>query len=371
MLTRITVNNFKSFNEDFVFELQNSNGYNFNNNSVSNGIIQNAIVYGKNGVGKSNLGLAIFDIIRHLTDTEHGEIDYDVYLNALNESKYATFCYEFLIDSYKVIYSYKKLADNTILFESFSIGDNLIAYIDRDVSNLALINFNGTESLNREIVNPNLSLLKYLKNNLVLSVKDSHIDTFLLFYEFVEGMLFFKSLSGNMYRGLEFGKTIISDDIIQRGNIKKFELFLNQAGIECKLTVIEESGKNVLAFDFDGKPISFYSIASHGTKALTLYYFWLQKLKDDSKGSFLFIDEFDAFYHHELSKLIVENLKELNIQFILTTHNTSIMTNDLLRPDCYYIMQKSSIKSLSKCTAKELREAHNLEKMYKSGAFYV
>jgi hypothetical protein len=34
-----------------------------------------------------------------------------------------------------------------------------------------------------------------------------------------------------------------------------------------------------------------------------------------------------------------------------------------------YIMYKQSISSLSNRTSKELREAHNIEKMYKAGAF--
>ena len=67
--------------------------------------------------------------------------------------------------------------------------------------------------------------------------------------------------------------------------------------------------------------------------------------------------------------MVVEKLKASKVQFILTTHNTSIMTNDLLRPDCYFIMYKDRIKSLPQLTNKELREAHNLEKMYKAGSF--
>ena len=89
----------------------------------------------------------------------------------------------------------------------------------------------------------------------------------------------------------------------------------------------------------------------------------------ESKVSFLFIDEFDAFYHHELSALIVEELKKTGVQFVLTTHNTSIITNELLRPDCYFLMNKVAIRSLAKSTSKELREAHNIEKMYKAGSF--
>ena len=371
MLTKFSVSNFKSFNEEFVFDLQNTNGYNFNKESVIGGVVENAIIYGKNGIGKSNLGLAIFDVIGHLTDTEHGDSEYDYYLNALNPSKYATFCYEFLIDSKRIVYKYNKNENKNIVYESFSIEDKLIAEIDRKISNKAKINLKGAESLNTDIKNVNLSVLKYLKNNSVLEEEDVFNKVFLSFFKFIEGMLFFRSLEGNSYLGIEVGSRGIQEDIIERGNVEDLESFLNKAGIECKLKVVKESEKNIIAFDFDGKTISFYKIASQGTKALTLFYFWLQRLKEHSKVSFLFVDEFDAFYHHELSKLIVEELKRLDMQFVLTTHNTSIMTNDLLRPDCYFVMNKHFIKPLSKSTDKELREAHNLEKMYKAGSFDV
>ncbi|MBU3660007.1 MAG: ATP-binding protein [Flavobacteriales bacterium] len=371
MLTKFSVSNFKSFNDEFVFDLNDTNGYNFNKESVNNGIVENAIVYGRNGVGKSNLGLAVFDIIDHLTDSEHGDIEYTHYLNALNSSKIATFKYEFSIASNKVVYTYRKNEHRSLIFEKLTINDNLIAEIDREKSNKATINLKGAESLNNDIRNLNLSLIKYIKNNSVLDESDLFNNVFLCFLKFIDGMLFFRSLDGNSYMGIESGSKEIQEDIIERGNVKDLELFLNNAGIECKLKVVKESEKNVIAFDFDGKSISFYKIASQGTKALTLFYFWLQRLKEESKVTFLFIDEFDAFYHHELSRLIVEELKKLNIQFVLTTHNTSIMTNDLLRPDCYFVMSKNDIKSLSKSTEKELREAHNLEKMYKAGSFDV
>lgn len=369
MLTKFSVSNFKSFNKEFVFDLQNTNGYNFNKESVIEGVVENAIVYGKNGVGKSNLGLAIFDIIGHLTDAEHGDSEYDFYLNALNPSKHATFCYEFIINSKRILYKYKKSENKIILYESFSIEEKLIAEIDRENGNIAIINLKGAESLNTDLKNANLSVLKYIKNNSVLPEDDVYNKVFMSFFKFIEGMLFFRSLEGNSYLGIEVGSRGIQEDIIQRNNVKNLESFLNLAGIECKLKVVQESEKNVIAFDFDGKTISFYKIASQGTRALTLFYFWLQRLKERAKVTFLFIDEFDAFYHHELSKLIVEELKKLDIQFVLTTHNTSIMTNDLLRPDCYFIMDKQVIRSLSKSTTKELREAHNLEKMYKAGSF--
>lgn len=113
--------------------------------------------------------------------------------------------------------------------------------------------------------------------------------------------------------------------------------------------------------------VPFFSVASTGTKSLALFYYWYIKLKN---ASFVFIDEFDAFYHHELSRQIVELLlKMYDVQIVFTTHNTDLLSNDLLRPDCYFYMMGNNIKKLSECTEKDLRKAHNLQKMFKAGAF--
>ena len=86
--------------------------------------------------------------------------------------------------------------------------------------------------------------------------------------------------------------------------------------------------------------------------------------------SLVFIDEFDAFYHNNLATAVVKELLKLpKTQSILTTHNTDIMSNDLLRPDCYLRIQNGKIKSFSEATNKELRKAHNLQKLYNAGAF--
>ena len=45
------------------------------------------------------------------------------------------------------------------------------------------------------------------------------------------------------------------------------------------------------------------------------------------------------------------------------------MTNDILRPDGYFLLGNNSINAIADLTDKELRQAHNLQKMYKAGAF--
>ncbi len=370
MLRKFKVSNFKSFEKDFELDLTNVNRYEFNKNSIKNNLINNAIIYGRNGVGKSNLAFAIFDIIEHLTDKQRYENVYKNYTNAYSNDNFAYFYYEFLIDSKVVIYEYKKTDFKTIIYERFLIDGNELAIFDRTKSTNATIRFKGAETLKTEIDNPELSILKYVKNNTELEHNDEN-SVFTHYFTFIEKMLYFRSLQENMYQGLDTGVVNILENIVQRGNISDFESFLNAAGIDCKLTPVNSMGKTTIAFEFNEKQIAFGDIASTGTNALTLFYFWYQTIKEDSAVSFIFIDEFDAFYHHSLSALIVEKLKETGVQFILTTHNTSIMSNDLLRPDCYFEMTKKQIRSFSSSTQKELREAHNIEKMYKAGSFDV
>jgi AAA15 family ATPase/GTPase len=368
MLRKFKVSNFKSFEKDFELNLTDVNGYDYNTQSIKNGIINNALIYGPNGVGKSNLALAIFDIIEHLTDTQKNESVYKNYLNAYSHSNVAEFYYEFLINSKIVVYEYKKTDYKKIVYERFQIDDDELVFFDRTKSANATIRFRGAETLKTDIDNPELSILKYVKNNTELDHNDVN-DTFISFFTFIERMLYFRSLRGNTYLGLDVGAQNTFEDIILKGNVQDFEAFLNTAGIACKLSIVKDLDKNTIVFDFNGKRLSFNEVASTGTQALTLFYFWFQRIQENAKVSFLFIDEFDAFYHHSLSALVVKKLKETGVQFILTTHNTSIMSNDLLRPDCYFLMTEKQICSLSKSTPKELRESHNIEKMYKAGSF--
>lgn len=371
MLRKFKVSNFKSFEKDFELDLTDVNGYEFNKDSIKNGVVNNAIIYGRNGVGKSNLAFAIFDIIEHLTDKNRNEHLYNSYLNAVCDSKVASFYYEFLINSKIVVYEYKKSDYKTITYERFIIDGQELAIFDRTKDTQAKIYFKGAETLKTAIDNAELSILKYVKNNTELERNDVN-TAFVDFFTFIDKMLYFRSLQENMYQGLDVGNADILENIVKRNNVSDFETFLNTAGIECKLSVVKVMGKNTITFDFNnGKQIAFEEIASTGTMALALFYFWFQSVKDGSKVSFVFVDEFDAFYHHSLSELVVQKLKETGVQFILTTHNTSIMTNELLRPDCYFTMTKKQIRSFANSTQKELREAHNIEKMYKAGSFDV
>ncbi|MBD0402928.1 ATP/GTP-binding protein [Flammeovirga sp. EKP202] len=371
MLKKISVSNFKGFKDEFVFDLGETNGYSFNQEAVINGIVNNAIVYGANGVGKSNLGLAIFDLISHLTDLEGGNTQYVNYKNAYDVNGLVSFKFEYDFDGQIVLYNYSKRSREEIVKEEFFISDKRVAYLEKTTEKtLVEIDLKGTETLNKDLSNNNISLLKYIKNNAIL-IDDFEKEVFYRFFNFIEGMLYYRSTLNDNYLGLVSGNISLDDDIIENGYLKDFEVFLNKVGIECKLDTVTVAGKKEIVMNFEHKQVRFFNIASSGTIALTLFYFWYHRIKNSDKVKFIFIDEFDAFYHQKLAKLIVEILKKTGVQFVLTTHNTSIMTNDLLRPDCYFIMDNKQIKSLANLTNKELREAHNIEKMYKANSFNI
>ncbi|HQI04023.1 MAG TPA: AAA family ATPase [bacterium] len=368
MLTRFEVKNFKNFKDNFVLDFTKTSGYNFNPECVKDGIVNKAIIYGPNAIGKSNLGFAIFDIVSHITDKKKSQELYTDYLNAESDIKLAEFAYYFKFKENVVEYRYGKKSHEELIYEELKINNDLVVYLDRSKNENAKINLKGTETLNKDLSQSKISVVKYIYNSTVLEDNKTN-SVFKRFVGFVEKMLYFRSLLIYRYIGYDMGHLDVSKDLLEKSNLKDFENFLNEAGISCKLKEIEQNGEKDIAFDFGKKTLEFFPVASSGTLALSWLYYWLMRFKAGEACSVIFIDEFDAYYHHELSKFVVNTLKGIDCQVILTTHNTSIMSNDLLRPDCYFIMSKENIKPLYDFTDKELREAHNIEKMYRAGAF--
>ncbi|MDQ7090076.1 MAG: hypothetical protein Q9M50_05455 [Methylococcales bacterium] len=61
------------------------------------------------------------------------------------------------------------------------------------------------------------------------------------------------------------------------------------------MKIVNRNGRPSLDFIYNEKNISFNEVSSTGTHSLELFYFWLQRLKENNKVSFVFIDEFELF----------------------------------------------------------------------------
>lgn len=366
MLKKFSVTNFKGFKDKITLDIGTPSNYSFNSEIIENGCITKGIIYGINGCGKSNLGLAIFDIITHITEKQKLLESYDFYLNMSGRKSFAEFEYTFMFDGHEVIYKYSKMDVNSLKDESLSIDGKEVIFFDfqtRDGFTL----LEGSDTLNASIRNESpISRVKYVNSNSIL-VDNQQNQVFKKFVDFVERMLLFYSLDSRGYEGFMNGSGRIAEGIIDSGKLKDFQEFLKENDIEYELYGCEVDGRKAIYCHFDNKDADFFKIASTGTRSLALFYYWYIRM---AKASFVFIDEFDAFYHYELSESVQKMLRRITgVQVFTTTHNTDLMSNDLLRPDCYFILENNSIKAISELTEKELRQAHNLQKMYKAGAF--
>lgn len=369
MLKKFSVTNFKNFKTRITFELGRPANYEFNSEIVQNNTITKGIIYGINGSGKSNLALAIFDIVLHLTDKEKSIDKYYPYLNLDSNKKEADFEYVFEFEGSELIYQYSKTDPLSLVNEKVIIDGQEVINFDY-LRKSGYTNLSGAENL--LLLSPmsnesdKLSRVKYIKNNAILNeTKDNKV--FLAFTSFVDNMLMFYSLDEKRYQGLCVGAESFTQGIVREGKIEEFELFLKEKQVDYNLVAVEVYGQKELCCKFNNSVVPFYTVASTGTKSLALFYYWYLKM---SKASFVFVDEYDAFYHFELSQDLVKLVKQLSdTQVFFTTHNTDLLSNELLRPDAYFEIENNKISSFDKKTEKELRFAHNIQKMYKAGAF--
>ena len=209
-----------------------------------------------------------------------------------------------------------------------------------------------------------MAILKYIANNTV-QTENSIIKQLMYF---VTKMLWFRSLKDNRFIGYENEVVTISDWIVKNNLVKEFNTFLkDNAQLNVNLSYAKLIDRNILIEEHKNIPLIWDQVASSGSSALLLYFYWYKHFND---VKFLFIDEFDAFYHIGLSKKIIENIISYkNMQTILTSHNTYLANNELLRPDCYFILNKGKLTSFADSTDREIREGHNLEKMLRQGEF--
>lgn len=364
MLTRFTVKRFRGFKDEIRWDLSNPSSYEFNTNAVKNGVVKNGIIFGPNGCGKSNFSMAIFDIINHLTQKFKQADYYNNFVYAGTQNSLVDFEYSFKFGDTSIEYGYSKTRNGVLVKERLSVDGSEI--FNKQNSSLRIGGFHLNEETRNSLAENanNISVVYYL-----LSTYPLEEDHYLIkLRDFVDGMLWFVNLDQRKFMGLETSVYNLDEYIIKKRLEKEFERFLFDVSGQRYRFVETKKTDKLLLCDIGGSPVPFDDIASTGTRSLLLLFFWLQQL---SRASFVFIDEFDAFYHFDLSKNVCRKLFSLNCQLFTSSHNTSLMTNELLRPDCYFILNDNQIKPFHQCTDKELRFAHNLEKLYRGGALEV
>lgn len=365
MLKKFAVTNFKGFKERIEFDLSKPRNYEFNSFAIRNGIINDAIIYGPNGSGKSNIGLAIFDIINHLSQNrkESGFYFHPTY--GSKSDLVMTFEYIFDFEGQIVEYSYSKNILCVLVQEKLVVDSKTVFEKGKNLS-IDNVSFPMTPEVRQSLLRSSntISIVNYLLATFPLS-SDHYLNRL---KRFVDSMLWFRCLEGRGFMGLQPDNpsTTIDEFIISNNLVDDFKDFLWEISEQRFVFKKHEQTEKRLICLIDGSEIAYNNIQSTGTSSLMLLYFWLKNINN---ASLLFIDEFDAFYHFKLSAAVCKRLFRLPCQVILTSHNTYLMSNEILRPDCNFIIDNNRIRALCDCTEKELRWGHNIEKLFRGGAF--
>lgn len=359
MLRRFSVENYRGFTSRLTLDFGSPSSYTFNSGAIEGGCVSKGIIYGPIGAGRTNLGLAILDITAHLTGREL-PTPRGPYLNLGSAKPEAVFEYTFNFGGHEVIYRYAKTNARTLTAESLRIdGLEVIRYNHARRYGFTRLEGSGTPTVPSENGRPLSCILHAAGSDLPDSVQN-HLISELLNY--AERM---------MYIGPPDGRCDpeAAERIIKARKIRDFQRFLRENGLQYRLRTRTVDGRKVIFCQMDEQETDFLRIASAGTLALAEFYDLYLRMND---ASFVFMDGTDSFYDFKVAESIQRRVIAIpGVQILTATHNTNLLSNDILRPDCYFLLKDNQIRALSDLTAKELRRAHNLQKMYMEGVFDI
>ena len=333
MLSKFTVQGFRNFIEETTIDFSSS------------GDNSKYLLYGKNASGKSNLGEAIFDIFYTLV----GE-----YPEKLHSR--AKFIYEFK-DRDKIIrYSYART--DTILQESLAVNNQVLFDYNHHTRSFIVP---PTESLSiSEFVvdtfmqsHKPIAFLRFLVHNTGLPA----ISPVWNIYDFAENMQLVKgalphadiyALTKNLSSVYLLNKWLAEFGITQTVTLRAGELFIR--------TVL-------------GEFLPFEKAASSGTQSLIQLYLQLEAL---GQGSFVYLDEFDAFYHFSLAEKVVEKYTtEYTVQMLFATHNTNLLGSSFIPVEACFNISEKGISNFPQLTNRKLVPGLNIQRLFKAGEFDV
>ena len=148
MIKTFKVKGFKNFKDELIFDFTSGN-YEYNTDAIQDNLVKDSLIYGDNASGKSNLGLALMDIVSHLTDKHIREEEYDKhYLNLDSDVDYSgIWIYFFSFDKDELIYRYKKSSFLRLVEEIVLINGTTVNRLSSKKMKREKANLKGTEHL--------------------------------------------------------------------------------------------------------------------------------------------------------------------------------------------------------------------------------
>lgn len=407
MMLNFKVKNFRSIKDEVVLDLQATTDKTLKEQSVfevgKTALLKSAAIYGPNASGKSNI-LKAFVVFRMmiLESQLRSNIPTDLpneyfKLSSETENKPSFFEMEFLLEDEIFIYGFeidkkkiyaewlRQVKGNKILFkrEKQEIESNknyfqeATAVLKKQTTEKVLF-LSILASSNGEISKKIIQLIQ--KTNYISGTQRGDTLNF-SFGQFLNNSQMAEKMKEFILKA-DFGVVDIkaSEKMIlakEARNIPdKFKEFLfkedskiAERNLKFLHKKYDQNGKEV-----EKEPLDFFAEESEGTQQMfALSAPFIDTLEN---GKILFIDEIDASLHPLLCQYLISifNSKEKNpknAQLIFTTHDTSLLNEDLLRRDQIYFTDKNKKEATELFSLADISERKGVDfaKRYLEGRY--
>lgn len=376
MLTKIVLDNFKSFKNKTVVDLTKTNYTILPQNVADNDVLKGCIFVGANASGKSTIILAV-KLLLDLLFSERN-INSGMFLCMFGDTNKYSLSYEFLIENKTISYSFEVDVSKKMISESLYIDNELLLQRMGLSAKSYIADSNGINYDEEDVGKDSLFL-----RTLYFNTKFASNSTLGSWMDYLK-----KSFYVNMFKGeiVSYGKRDMTiATYLDNGGCEVINNFFDEYNFEQKVEFVHSTSGGKISFvageDEDVKtvffkrkgievPIPFFEESLGNQNLLRILPVFLSAINN---GGMLLIDEFSSGFHNELESLLVRYFMEKanHAQMLFVSHSTNLLSNSILRPDQEYSVefQDQNGSTVKRFSSEQPRSAQNIEKMYVSGVF--
>ena len=376
MLSKITLNNFKSFKKKTTVDLMKTNYTILPQNVAENGALKGCIFVGANASGKSTIILGVKLLLDFLFSERN--LNSGIFLCMFGDGPCYSLSYEFLIEKKIVKYFFEVDVRKNMISEKLWLDDALMlermglsakSYIAEEGG----VNYDETDVGKDTLFLRTLYFNTKFASNTVLSAWMDYLKNSIYINMFEKAIISYGKAEVSVAHYLENGGCESINRFFDEYHFEQsIEYEHSSKGGNVRLVAGEDENQKYIFFKRKGfeVPIPFMEESLGNQNLLRILPAFLTVIQN---GGMLLIDEFSSGFHNELENLMVRYFmgKADHAQMLFVSHSTNLLSNSILRPDQEYSVefQNEIGSSVKRFSSEQPRSAQNIEKMYVSGVF--
>ena len=376
MLTKITLDNFKSFKNKTTIDLTKTNYTILPQNVAEGGVLKGCIFVGANASGKSTVILGVKLLLDFLFSERN--LNSGIFLCMFGDSPRYSLSYEFMIEKKTVKYSFevdasKNMISEKLWFDGALMLERMGLSAKSYIAEADGVNYDETDVGKDTLFLRTLYFNTKFASNPVLSAWMDYLKNSIYINMFAKTIISYGKAEVSVARYLDKGGCESINRFFDEYNFEQnIEYEHSSKGGRVRLVVGDDDSEKGIFFKRKGieVPIPFAEESLGNQNLLRILPAFLNVIQN---GGMLLIDEFSSGFHNELENLMVRYFMEKadRAQMLFVSHSTNLLSNSILRPDQEYSVefQNENGSSVKRFSSEQPRSAQNIEKMYVSGVF--